>query len=134
MGSSALHQVLYLSRLAPGIGPGVVKDIARAARKHNPAHGVTGALLFDGERFCQLVEGGEAEVGALIARIARDPRHIWLRTLHSGAQPGPRVLSGWRSGYCSSSADFDAFAVAEPPAGEAALRLFVALVQSADLD
>lgn len=45
------------------------------ARDRNAARGVTGALLFAGNRFAQTIEGGYLVVDALMTRIDRDPRH-----------------------------------------------------------
>lgn len=132
--TDALHHCLYLSRLSPGVEFDVVKDIARSARAHNPPRGITGALLFDGERFCQLLEGPAAEVRDLMARIEADPRHTALVTLHDGPRRGARMLHAWRSGYCESSSDLDVFTGDAALVGAAAVRAFVALAQAADLE
>ena len=59
-------------------------DIARTCLARNPALGVTGALYFDGEQFYQVLEGEEATVTDLYARIRRDPRHGGVQTLWDG--------------------------------------------------
>jgi len=138
MGSSehssvSLFQILYLSQLADGINFSVVKDIVQASRTHNPARGITGALLFDGERFCQLIEGSEREVASLMRRIERDGRHIAIRSLHSGPA-SRRAWPSWRSGYCESASDLDPFDGTHGVAGAGAVRAFIALAQAADLE
>jgi hypothetical protein len=138
MGSSELlsvplFQILYVSQLAHGSDFNVVKDIVRASRAHNPPRGITGALLFDGERFCQLLEGSEREVRSLMRRIERDVRHGAIRTLHSG--PGiHRALRSWRSGYCESPSDLDLFEGGRGLAGADAMRAFIVLARDADLE
>jgi len=131
--SALLFQILYVSQLAHDMDFSVVKDIVRASRTHNPARGITGALLFDGERFCQLLEGSESEAAALMRRIERDARHIAVRRLHSGPA-GRRALRSWRSGYCESASDLDVFHGAHGLAGPDALHAFVTLAQTADLE
>ena len=135
MNSSAvsLFQIMYVSQLARVVDFSVVKDIVRASRAHNPARGITGALLFDGERFCQLLEGSESEVVPLMLRIERDARHVAIRTLHSGPANG-RALRSWRSGYCESASDLDTFDGAHGLAGASAIKGFVALARTADLE
>ena len=93
-------QLLYISRLAPDCDFNVVKEIVDVARRSNPALGITGALLFDGERFCELLEGSEPEVLALMNRIEVDPRHAHVRVLHSGVSNAGLVMQRWASGYC----------------------------------
>lgn len=134
MAPEELHHILYLSRLAPGFDFSVVKDIVQTARANNVPRGITGALLFDGERFCQLLEGPAAQVEPLMALIATDPRHVAIAMLHAGAHGGSRVLPWWRSGYCESVNDLDAFEGESALAGPAAVAAFVALASSADLE
>lgn len=92
-----VFQLLYVSRLAPGCDFGVVKDIVAVARRYNAEHGITGALLFDGERFGQLLEGAEVDVRALMSRIARDPRHTDVQVLYAGQCLTARAMQRWAS-------------------------------------
>jgi Sensors of blue-light using FAD len=126
-------QFLYVSRLAPGADFTVVNEIARAARHHNPGHGITGALLFDGERFCQLIEGPRAAVDALMQRIHADPRHTGVLTLHSGELPGSRQSTRWVSGYCEA-AELERFDRDPGLRGHAALDAFLSVLQGADVE
>lgn len=100
--AAASFQLLYISRLAPGCDFGVIKDIVDVARRSNPARGITGALLFDGERFCQLLEGLESEVRMLMSRIEADVRHTRVRVLHAGVSGAGPVMQRWASGYCDA--------------------------------
>ena len=101
-------QLLYISHLASHCDFSVVKEIVDVARRSNPALGITGALLFDGERFCQLLEGGEPEVRALMRRIAADSRHTGVRVLDAGVFTAGLVMNHWASGYCDAH-DLDLF-------------------------
>ena len=100
-------QLLYISRLGPGCNFSVVREIVGVARRSNPALGITGALLFDGERFCQLMEGGEPEVRALMRRIEADPRHTRVELLHADVSSAGPLMTRWVSGYCDAH-DLDA--------------------------
>lgn len=95
-------QLLYISRLVPAGDFRVVKKIVEVARRVNPARGISGALLFDGERFCQLLEGSEISVRGLMGRIKIDPRHASVRVLHAGASGDGFMTQRWASGYCDS--------------------------------
>jgi hypothetical protein len=126
------YQMLYVSRLAPGMPYGVINDIVTVSRRANPERRITGVLLFDGERFGQLLEGSEAAVTALMTRISADPRHTDIVTLFSGVSGSPRHTRAWRSGYCEPHQ-------LEPLAHDitlrsAALAVFAALVESADVE
>jgi len=52
-----------------------IKTILAAAHKNNPALGVTGALLFSGGYFCQVIEGEEEVLEDLFETIQMDDRH-----------------------------------------------------------
>ena len=65
-----------------------------AARSHNKQHGITGALLLLDDCFVQTLEGDEAEVQALLARIRADSRHDSLEVLETGLVDR-RVFGRW---------------------------------------
>lgn len=56
-------RIVYSSQLAPSVPAECVADIVRTARQFNAAHGITGLLVFDGQRFCQYLEGPDAPIG-----------------------------------------------------------------------
>ncbi len=126
-------QFLYVSRLARSCTWEVVKEIVATARHHNPLHGLTGALLFDGERFCQLIEGPEAGVRTLANNIANDPRHTDLRTLYNGPSRVGCTTLGWVSGYCEAN-ELEQFDAVGGLRETLALDAFIAVLQSADVE
>jgi len=128
-----LFQTLYVSQLVSVSDFGVVKDIVAVSRRANPARGITGALLFDGEYFGQLLEGSEAEVTGLMRRIESDPRHCALTTLFSGPAQTPRQMRVWRSGYCETH-QLGALMADASARGSAALGAFLAILQGADVE
>lgn len=126
-------QLLYVSRLAPACTWEVVKEIVDAARRHNPAHGITGALLFDGERFCELIEGEEPAVRALMDNISRNTRHTDVKLLFTGRSPNGRITQRWVSGYCDSH-ELEPFDTAPSPAESVALDWFLSVLRGADTE
>lgn len=126
-------QILYVSRLATGCNWEAVKEIVAASRQRNPVHGISGALLFDGERFCQLIEGAEPEVRALLHNISSDPRHTGLRVLFAGQAPSGRTTRRWVSGYCDSH-ELEAFDAEPGPSEGTVLDWFLSVLHGADME
>jgi hypothetical protein len=65
----------YTSWARAGIRPDEVDAILESARINNPLDGITGVLIFNGTAFMQILEGSEAAIDGLRARLERDPRH-----------------------------------------------------------
>jgi hypothetical protein len=89
------YEILYASCISPDLDPRHIAELVQQARRRNRELGVTSLLVFDGARFCQLLEGGLEAVTALAGIIERDARHSDYTELHSGSQPGPRRFPGW---------------------------------------
>lgn len=99
-----LISLLYVSRatIAPAQAATSVKNIVETATARNPGLGLTGALLFTGEYFAQVLEGSEASIDFLMADICRDPRHEQLMI----ADRGPiaeRRFPDWSMAYFGPS-------------------------------
>ncbi len=120
-----LHEFLYCSVLAPDEPVTAVAKILAHARVFNAEHQVTGLLVFDGMRFCQHLEGPQAEVRALMDRIARDARHIELRVVYEGAL-AQRRYDRFDMGYAEPD-DAGTIAGMHLLGGQAALERFLAL-------
>lgn len=80
-----LHELAYVSVLAPDLSPLVVGEIARCSRAFNARHGITGLIIFDGVRLCQQLEGEQKKVMQLAERIASDRRHANMQVFYHGA-------------------------------------------------
>lgn len=128
-----LFQILFVSQVAPDSDFGVVKQIVVRARQRNPRRGISGALLFDGERFCELIEGAEADARALLHSITQDPRHIDVTVLFAGPALAGRVVPCWVSGYCDAS-EIDAFSGLSGLRDQAALDAFISVLKGADVN
>lgn len=83
---SDLYNLAYISRNMIAGGPEdierEIRSILQAAHKNNPALGVTGALLYSGGYFCQVIEGPEASLEELFETIELDARHGDVTVLH----------------------------------------------------
>ncbi|WP_311221947.1 MULTISPECIES: BLUF domain-containing protein [unclassified Acidovorax] len=122
---SPLYEILYISTLSQGQPLSAVAHIAGHARWHNQQCGITGLLVFDGQRFGQQIEGPELEVRALLERIRSDPRHIYVEVLHD-APLAARRFQNFSLGF-STLEDDTALERLETLRGPAALRAFVDL-------
>lgn len=127
-----LHEVLYLSTLAPDAPLKVVASIATQARKANQAAGITGLLVFDGMQFCQHIEGPRKAVLALTERIRQDPRHVDVDILYHGPL-AQRRFRNFGLGYTVVE-DVDVLARLRYAGADAALAQFLALEPTLDLD
>ncbi len=125
---TTLYEVLYTSQLAPDTPVSAVARIASHARKANAERGLTGLLVFDGQRFCQQLEGTQKHVLSVMARISQDPRHVELNMLHQGTLKARR-FSGFALAF-SEVEKGDLLLQLEQLDGGAALQAFEALCAS----
>lgn len=126
-----LHEVLYLSTLAPGAPIKTVADIAARARPANEAADITGLLVFDGMQFCQHIEGPRKAVLALTERIRQDTRHVDVDILYHGPL-AQRRFRCFGLGYTAVE-EVDVLPLLRDVGAEAALAQFLALVSTLDL-
>lgn len=128
-----VSRVLWLGQLSPACELGVVKQIWHASRRTNTQLGLTGAMVFDGERFCEMLEGDAGDIAAACRDAEGDPRLVGVRRLYLSESPGPRLWADWRSGYCDA-AELDRFcgegAVVR---GEAAVAAFIDMLSRCHL-
>ena len=67
--------VTYVSVADPLIGDDDIAAILVSACRNNARDELTGALVYNGHNFLQLLEGPDEKVEACLAAIRRDPRH-----------------------------------------------------------
>ena len=99
-----LSSWLYVStsRLTPEEAMIEVDRIVAVSRPRNQDLDVTGALLFTGERFVQLLEGPADGVAELQESIFRDTRHENVITIHND-DVRDREFLGWSLAYAGPS-------------------------------
>ena len=127
-----LHEILYCSTLAQQAPIRVVADIAGKARSANLQRGITGLLIFDGQHFCQQLEGDEQLLAALMERISDDPRHTDITVLHQGPLASRR-FKRFSLGYTPVE-DVEALERLQRLRGESAVEAFVGLLESLDVE
>jgi Sensors of blue-light using FAD len=131
-GGSGLRHWIYVSHLAPEVPSTAVAAILKVSRERNHALGITGALIFDGERFAQWLEGSPAAVQSLIDRIDADHRHAGLEVLHDGPFHGPRLAGQWLAGY-ADPALIDEWLQPQAPRGPAMVAAFTNALRDCDM-
>ena len=80
-----MRQYLYTSAASEGFQQLDMVNLLEASSRNNGRNGITGFLVFDGQKFLQLVEGEQENLDALMERLARDPRHCNIRRLDDRA-------------------------------------------------
>lgn len=94
----ALLELIYTSLSKAQTPADDVRDILSSSERNNAASAVTGLLLFDGDRYIQILEGKDESVESLFKTITADPRHHDVELLHKGGITG-RSFETWRMAY-----------------------------------
>jgi hypothetical protein len=89
-----IYRLTYLSRPAKPFTNEDFDDIESKSVLANNARDVTGLLIVKGESILQILEGREAAVRELYAKIEADPRHEITR-LVSAVEDDERYLLTW---------------------------------------
>lgn len=97
-----LISLLYVSQAAQALDEGGVNPIVDIAMSRNQTLDVTGALLFTGPHFAQVLEGPRAGVEELMVSIERDERHFDVDVLEV-ADIRERRFPQWSLAYAGPS-------------------------------
>lgn len=103
--TALLSCFLYTSRLASDCPPTIVGGLVKRAREVNAIHGITGLLVFDGERFAQYFEGPPKEVNKLISKLFDDQRHVDFKEILAIEDLPERRYPSWSMGYSDIAID-----------------------------
>ncbi|WP_295881696.1 BLUF domain-containing protein [uncultured Thiohalocapsa sp.] len=93
-----IFQLCYLSNATRDMQREDLVDLLSVSRRKNEALGITGLLLYSGDRFIQLLEGEEAAVRELYALISKDERHRDV-TLVYEEHVQARTCPDWTMGF-----------------------------------
>ena len=98
------YSVLYVSKsaLSTESDYDIVQQIAKASAQANSLIGLTGALIFTGTHFVQILEGDRAEIDRLLTVIERDTRHTEMRIVERKSI-AKRRFSTWSMAYMGPS-------------------------------
>lgn len=99
-----MFQLVYVSVEATAFSASQLAELLETSRRNNQALGVTGMLLHQEGHFLQALEGEEAVVRQLAAKIARDPRHSGFVALHE-ATSDKRDFPDWSMGFHDLTAE-----------------------------
>ena len=99
-----LRSLIYVSRsrMKADEATAGVERIVAASSRHNPSIDVTGALVFTGSHFSQILEGSADALEILMAKIAVDVRHDSDDVLRN-TEVAERSFSGWAMAYSGPS-------------------------------
>ncbi len=81
-------------------------NIIAVAQRNNAKRAVTGALLFSGNWFCQVIEGTEQALEQVFDAIQQDTRHTDINVLRF-EQANERVFRDWNMVYVGKHEDLD---------------------------
>lgn len=97
-----MYRLIYCSRnRIEGSERQIADEIERillSSRRNNEAHHITGALLFNGLAFAQVLEGTRSAVEATYAAICADSRNSHVVLLEA-SEVAKREFPRWSMGY-----------------------------------
>ena len=149
----SLYRLIYRSReVIAQFAPDAVTEaglqrelraIVSTARWHNKDDNLTGALLFTGGGFAQVLEGRREVVERTFKRIAADRRHTDVTVLSFTPTP-QRSFPDWPMGFCGQTpqgsaelfdhlSDTSIFSSGRVTTGSDVLRFLEKLVQQEDV-
>ncbi len=70
-----MHHIIYLSRATRSMSDEELTTLLAQAREANAQQGITGALVYGDGQFMQIIEGEEAALAMLYAKLLQDERH-----------------------------------------------------------
>jgi hypothetical protein len=94
--------LVYVSAASAPFAPSELTALLRTARANNQHLAVTGMLIYHLGSFMQTLEGAEAIVQNLFARIERDKRHHRVVVLNRADNP-ERAFGDWSMGFVDST-------------------------------
>jgi hypothetical protein len=93
-----MFSLVYVSSAVTPFSPAELADLLAISHLRNAPLGITGMLLYKDGNVMQVLEGDEAAVRKLYAKIMRDPRHRGVLTLIQGPVED-RQFPDWSMGF-----------------------------------
>lgn len=93
-----MYFLIYRSEAVKEMSEDDLRILLAQSREHNRRIGITGMLLFFGNKFLQLLEGDREEVTRLYAAISTDRRHKRVITLKEG-DATKRIFPNWSMSF-----------------------------------
>jgi hypothetical protein len=95
---STLQQFLYVSRMSADYPLTEIVRAISSSRRNNNRNNISGILYFDGEFFCQYLEGETSAIHALLVKIVADNRHYEMQVLID-RPTAARIFRSWHLGF-----------------------------------
>ncbi len=89
-----MYRLFYVSKAAEGMDEASLEKLVEKAAVRNARLGVTGALVFNGTDFGQVLEGQREAIEAVMASIRDDTRHTGIIIVSEGLC-SERRWDGW---------------------------------------
>lgn len=99
-----LSQIIYCSVASHLFSEDELNELLRVSRRYNERNGITGILLYSEGNFFQVLEGEEAVIDELYARIKEDGRHDQVVQIVRESISA-RTFKNWTMGYAVISSD-----------------------------
>lgn len=96
-----LSQFIYLSDLSSDAEPQAISQIVKVSRINNEQDELTGILIFDGETFCQYLEGPKQALAKRLEIIKSDSRHENFTLLQHCEREVQRLFKTWGIAYAT---------------------------------
>jgi hypothetical protein len=90
--------LIYISSAVKSFTEAELIEILNKSRKNNSELGITGILLFKDGNFLQVLEGEEASVRQLYAKISSNSQHFGATILEEG-ELTERQFGDWSMGF-----------------------------------
>ncbi len=84
-----------MSRLAVPMSEAELEEIRETSGRNNQQKNITGVLIYFGELFFQIIEGGDDDLTGLYAKILADPRHTDIVCLKTELDVAVRHFPEW---------------------------------------
>ena len=95
-----LERVIYIRECRIDVAEvkAAMTKLVTDARSRNAELAVSGALLFTGTHFVQILEGPPSSIALILSALRKDPRHsnIFIAARHSISA---QIFSGWQMAY-----------------------------------
>ncbi|QNF33759.1 BLUF domain-containing protein [Adhaeribacter swui] len=89
---------MYISTAVISVHEAELQEMLARFRRNNERDNITGMLLYSGEHYVQLIEGEEAALRKLYAKIEKDYLHTNIIKLADG-QISHRLFKDWSMGF-----------------------------------
>ena len=93
-----LESLMYISAANPKVGQRDLEDILHSSAHNNQREGLTGALVFSGSIFVQILEGQTEALDSLMTLLRTDRRHDAV-TVVARELIGKRRFADWSMAY-----------------------------------